>query len=97
MNHESNDQLPKQQRWTGEEVAGHNNDKDCWLFPSNAPDPKIGPYRHPILLNTRCDRVIIHGRVYDVTEFKEEHPGGKSSKISAPSRMRQNPTLNYHS
>ena len=21
--------------------------------------------------------VIIHGRVYDVTEFKEEHPGGK--------------------
>ncbi|KAM0797240.1 FMN-dependent dehydrogenase-domain-containing protein [Usnea florida] len=52
MNHESNDQLPKQHKWTGEEVAGHNNDKDCW--------------------------VIIHGRVYDVTEFKEEHPGGKS-------------------
>ena len=23
-------------------------------------------------------RVIIHGRAYDVTEFKEEHPGGKS-------------------
>ena len=22
--------------------------------------------------------VVIHGRVYDVTEFKEEHPGGKS-------------------
>jgi cytochrome b involved in lipid metabolism len=24
------------------------------------------------------DRVIIHGRAYDVTEFKEEHPGGKN-------------------
>ena len=23
-------------------------------------------------------RVIIHGRAYDVTEFKEEHPGGKA-------------------
>ena len=23
-------------------------------------------------------RVIIHGRAYDVTDFKEEHPGGKN-------------------
>ncbi|CAF9940821.1 hypothetical protein IMSHALPRED_002180 [Imshaugia aleurites] len=53
MNHTSNDQLPKEQKLSGQEVGKHNNDKDCWL-------------------------VIIHGRVYDVTEFKEEHPGGKS-------------------
>lgn len=52
MNHESNDQQPKEQKLSGEEVAKHNSDKDCW--------------------------VIIHGRAYDVTQFKDEHPGGKA-------------------
>ncbi|KAK4697762.1 hypothetical protein P7C71_g340, partial [Lecanoromycetidae sp. Uapishka_2] len=52
MNHDEPNKLPKEKKWSGEEIAKHNNDKDCW--------------------------VIIHGRAYDVTEFKEEHPGGKS-------------------
>ena len=40
----------------------------------------LARYRSSVPLNTRFDRVIIHGRVYDVTEFKEEHPGGKFSR-----------------
>lgn len=31
----------------------------------------------PAKLTDQPRRVIVHGRVYDVTEFKEEHPGGK--------------------
>ncbi|KAL9632348.1 MAG: hypothetical protein Q9204_003831 [Flavoplaca sp. TL-2023a] len=50
MNHEPEKQ-PKSQKLSGQEVAKHNNDSDCW--------------------------VIIHGKAYDVTEFKEDHPGGK--------------------
>jgi len=53
MNHDTPDKLPKSKKWSGQEVAKHNNNDDCW--------------------------VIIHGRAYDVTEFKADHPGG--SKI----------------
>ena len=30
MNRESNDQQPKEYKLSGEEVAKHCNDKDCW-------------------------------------------------------------------
>lgn len=33
MNIDEPNKLPKEQKWSGEEVAKHNNDKDCWLFP----------------------------------------------------------------
>ena len=33
---------------------------------------------------SRFHRVIIHNKAYDVTEFKEEHPGGKSSELCTP-------------
>lgn len=41
MNHESNDQQPKEHKLSGQEVAKHNNDKDCWLVPPNLPAASI--------------------------------------------------------
>lgn len=30
MNHDEPNKLPKEKKWSGEEVAKHNHDKDCW-------------------------------------------------------------------
>uniref|UniRef100_A0A3Q7GSG7 Cytochrome b5 heme-binding domain-containing protein n=1 Tax=Solanum lycopersicum TaxID=4081 RepID=A0A3Q7GSG7_SOLLC len=57
-----------------EEVAKHNKTKDCWLIIS-------GKHRRS------CDswsewhspepiRSVFYGKVYDVTPFMEDHPGG---------------------
>ena len=70
MNQDEPKKLPKEQKWSGEEVAKHNNDKDCWLVSSSL-------LFLPWLID-QLNRVIIHGKAYDVTEFKEEHPGGKN-------------------
>jgi cytochrome b involved in lipid metabolism len=43
--------------FTPEQVAEHNNEKDCWI--------------------------IIHGKVYDVTSFLPEHPGGAGIILKA--------------
>jgi len=49
MNIDEPNKLPKDQQWSGEEVAKHNNDKDCWLFPI----PAI------LLPSTIADRSIV--------------------------------------
>ena len=72
MNIDEPNKQPKQHKWSGEEVAKHDNDKDCWLFPTAIPIQIF------IWLIFDENRVIVHGRAYDVTEFKEEHPGGSS-------------------
>ena len=35
MDQDDPNKLPKEQKWSGEEVAKHNNDKDCWLVSSS--------------------------------------------------------------
>ena len=73
MNIDESNKQPKEQRWSGGEVAQHNDDKDCWLYPQIFPSLEF-PFQ-PI--DSSC-RVIIHGRVYDVSDFLDDHPGGKS-------------------
>lgn len=82
MNHESDNQLPKVHTLSGQDVAKHNNDKDCWLAPA-----KLARCSCDVPLNARINRVILHGRVYDVTDFKEDHPGGKSSESCTSSAV----------
>ncbi|KAE9595825.1 putative cytochrome b5-like heme/steroid binding domain-containing protein [Lupinus albus] len=46
--------------FTFDEVAKHNNAKDCWI--------------------------IINGKVYDVTPFLDDHPGGDEALVTATAK-----------
>ncbi|OIW04605.1 hypothetical protein TanjilG_18082 [Lupinus angustifolius] len=46
--------------FTFDEVAKHNNVKDCWI--------------------------IVNGKVYDVTPFLDDHPGGDEALVTATAK-----------
>jgi len=49
------------------EVAKHNRQDDCWVLCLVPYDTLIFP----------LTKVIIHGKVFDLTKFLAEHPGGE--------------------
>ena len=75
------------------EVAKHSSPADCWsapplsdLLPPTATPLSIRPTARQLSVGCRllACRCIVDGKVYDLTEFADEHPGGEELIHSAP-------------
>jgi hypothetical protein len=73
-------------QYAASEVARHNTEKDAWLAERGTGSlgrghritrvPPLTPKRVDTLKSLRI-RLILNGKVYDVTKFLDAHPGGK--------------------
>lgn len=55
------------------EVAKHTTDKDCWIIINKNVRPPLASFRDVSTTN------IFSLQVYDVTDFLNDHPGGKKA------------------